>query len=117
MKKIIVVLFVVVIALMLLAGFVFDKPDSKEVRLIPSISWTNGLAAAVPMLEAAIRLHREDGFGAVLKGKELAEVELPVTDIVAVQVKIIYPLNIQTAAGENITLKRHIVQIDFVKRG
>ena len=42
------------------AGFVFDKPDSKEVRLIPSISWTNGLAAAVPMLEAAIRLHRED---------------------------------------------------------
>ena len=38
------------------AGFVFDKPDSKEVRLIPSISWTNGLAAAVPMLEAALRL-------------------------------------------------------------
>ena len=42
------------------AGFVFDKPDSQEVRLIPSISWTNGLAAAVPMLEAALRLRRED---------------------------------------------------------
>ena len=42
------------------AGFVFDKPDSKEVRLIPSISWTNGLAAAVPMLEAALRLGREE---------------------------------------------------------
>ncbi len=42
------------------AGFVFDKPDSQEVRLIPSISWTNGLAVAVPMLEAALRLHRED---------------------------------------------------------
>ena len=42
------------------AGFVFDKPDSKEVRLIPSISWTNGLAAAVPMLQAALRLGRGD---------------------------------------------------------
>ena len=42
------------------AGFVFDKPDSQEVRLIPSISWTNGLAAAAPMLEAALRLGRED---------------------------------------------------------
>ena len=42
------------------AGFVFDKPDSREVRLLPSISWTNGLAAAVPMLEASLRLHRED---------------------------------------------------------
>ena len=43
------------------AGFVFDKEDSTEVvRLIPSISWTNGLAAAVPMLEAALRLHRDD---------------------------------------------------------
>ena len=42
------------------AGFVFDKPDSQEVRLLPSISWTNGLAAAVPMLEASLRLHRED---------------------------------------------------------
>ena len=42
------------------AGFVFDKPDSQEVRLIPSISWTNGLAVAVPMLEAALRLHRGD---------------------------------------------------------
>lgn len=43
------------------AGFVFDKADSDEViRKIPSISWTNGLAAAVPMLEAALRLGRED---------------------------------------------------------
>ena len=42
------------------AGFVFDKPDSHEVRPLPSISWTNGLAAAVPMLEAALRLERSD---------------------------------------------------------
>ena len=42
------------------AGFVFDKPDSHEVRLLPSIAWTNGLAAAVPMLEASLRLRRED---------------------------------------------------------
>ena len=39
------------------------KPDSQEViRLIPSISWTNGLAAAVPMLEAALRLHRGESY-------------------------------------------------------
>ena len=42
------------------AGFVFDKPDSQEIRQLPSISWTNGLAAAVPMLEAALRLRRGD---------------------------------------------------------
>ncbi len=42
------------------AGFVFDKPSSREVRPLPSISWTNGLAAAVPMLQAALRLDRED---------------------------------------------------------
>ena len=38
------------------AGFVFDKPDSHEVRPLPSLSWTNGLAVAVPMLMAALRL-------------------------------------------------------------
>ena len=42
------------------AGFVFDKPDSHEVRPLPSLSWTNGLAVAVPMLMAALRLSRED---------------------------------------------------------
>lgn len=41
------------------AGFVFDRPEGYELRLIPSISWTNGLAAAVPMLQAAIRLKDE----------------------------------------------------------
>lgn len=42
------------------AGFVFDKPDRQEIVPLPSIAWTNGLAAAVPMLEAALRLRRED---------------------------------------------------------
>ena len=39
------------------SGFVFDKGDHYENRLLPSISWTNGLAAAVPMLLSAHRLH------------------------------------------------------------
>ena len=42
------------------AGFVFDKPDNQEVIPFPSISWTNGMAVAVPLLEAALRLRRED---------------------------------------------------------
>lgn len=42
------------------SGFVFDKPEGYELRPLPSISWTNGLAAATPMLEAALLLDRED---------------------------------------------------------
>ena len=42
------------------SGFVFDKPEGYELRALPSISWTNGLSAATPMLEAALRLGRED---------------------------------------------------------
>ena len=38
------------------AGFVFDWQHDDEVRLLPSIAWTNGLAVAVPMLQAAHRL-------------------------------------------------------------
>ncbi len=38
------------------AGFVFDRGDHDEHRLLPSISWTNGLSAATPMLLAADRL-------------------------------------------------------------
>lgn len=39
--------------------FVFDKEDHFEYRELPSIAWTNGLAAAVPMLQAACRLGSE----------------------------------------------------------
>lgn len=39
--------------------FVFDKGDHYEYRLLPSISWTNGLSAAVPMLISAHRLSNE----------------------------------------------------------
>ena len=35
------------------SGFVFDKPQGFEYRILPSISWTNGLAASVPMLMSA----------------------------------------------------------------
>lgn len=42
------------------AGFVFDWQHDNEVRLLPSITWTNGLAVAVPMLQAAHRLGREE---------------------------------------------------------
>ena len=42
------------------AGFVFDARHDHEVRRLPSIAWTNGLSVAVPMLQAAWRLGRED---------------------------------------------------------
>ena len=42
------------------AGFVFDWQHDHEVRRLPSISWTNGLSVAVPMLQAAHRLGRAD---------------------------------------------------------
>lgn len=35
------------------SGFVFDKAEGYEYRILPSISWTNGLAASVPMLMSA----------------------------------------------------------------
>ncbi|MCR5733987.1 MAG: hypothetical protein K6G22_05190 [Lachnospiraceae bacterium] len=38
------------------AGFVFDRGDHFEYRALPSISWTNGLSAAVPMLASSCRL-------------------------------------------------------------
>ena len=39
------------------SGFVFDRGSHFENRLLPSIAWTNGLAAAVPMLLSAHRPH------------------------------------------------------------
>ncbi len=41
------------------SGFVFDRGDHFEYRTLPSIAWTNGLAAAVPMLLSAHRLGEE----------------------------------------------------------
>ena len=38
------------------AGFVFDRGDHFEYRLLPSITWTNGLSAAVPVLMSSYRL-------------------------------------------------------------
>ena len=38
------------------SGFVFDRGDHFEYNPLPSISWTNGLSAAVPMLTSAHRL-------------------------------------------------------------
>lgn len=40
-------------------GFVFDKPEGLSYNKIPSVSWTNGLAVAVPMLLAADTLGDE----------------------------------------------------------
>ena len=41
------------------SGFVFDRGTHDEYRLLPSVSWTNGLSAAVPMLMSARRLGDE----------------------------------------------------------
>jgi hypothetical protein len=41
------------------SGFVFDRGDHFEYNPLPSISWTNGLSAAVPMLLSAHRLQDE----------------------------------------------------------
>ena len=40
-------------------GFVFDDPDGFGYQKLNSISWTNGLAVAMPMLRAALRLNQE----------------------------------------------------------
>lgn len=42
------------------SGFVFDRGDHFDYNPLPSISWTNGLSAAVPMLTAALRLKDEE---------------------------------------------------------
>lgn len=42
------------------AGFVFDRGDHFEYSSLPSIAWTNGMAVAGPMLQAAIRLGCDD---------------------------------------------------------
>ena len=41
-------------------GFVFDRGDHYENRLLPSITWTNGLAAAVPMLLSSLHLENTE---------------------------------------------------------
>lgn len=38
------------------SGFVFDREEGYEYRPLPSISWTNGLSAGVPMLYSGWRL-------------------------------------------------------------
>lgn len=38
-------------------GFVYDCPEGFSYNKIPSVSWTNGLVVAVPMLVTANRLH------------------------------------------------------------
>lgn len=40
-------------------GFVYDKPDGNICNKIGSLSWTNGLAVATPMLMAANKLNDE----------------------------------------------------------
>lgn len=41
------------------SGFVFDRGAHLEYNPLPSISWTNGLSASVPMLLSAYRLNNE----------------------------------------------------------
>lgn len=44
------------------AGFVFENPDGTTwYRKLPSVSWTNGLTVAVPMLMAAAEVKGESG--------------------------------------------------------
>ena len=42
------------------SGFVFDRGDHFGYNPLPSITWTNGLSAAVPMLTSALRLGNEE---------------------------------------------------------
>ena len=48
------------------AGFVYDRGDHFDYQLLPSISWTNGLSASVPMLLDAHRLRDEEKRGQAL---------------------------------------------------
>lgn len=41
------------------SGFVYDKGDHFEYNPLPSITWTNGLSVAVPMLASGLRLKNE----------------------------------------------------------
>lgn len=41
------------------SGFVYDRPEGFAYNKIPSITWTNGLSVAVPMLMAANKLNDE----------------------------------------------------------
>lgn len=41
------------------SGFVYDRPEGLAYNKIPSITWTNGLSVAVPMLMAANKLNDE----------------------------------------------------------
>lgn len=41
-------------------GFVYDRPEGLAYNKIPSLSWTNGLSVAVPMLMAADKLKDEE---------------------------------------------------------
>ena len=41
------------------SGFVYDRGDHLAYNPLPSISWTNGLSAAVPVLQSACRLGDE----------------------------------------------------------
>ena len=50
--------------------FVFDRGDHYELRPLPSISWTNGLAALTPMLLSAHRLGNEAIRAQALEGIE-----------------------------------------------
>lgn len=38
------------------SGFVYDKPEGIDYQYLPSVTWTNGLSVAVPMLLAAEKL-------------------------------------------------------------
>ncbi|MBR6809680.1 MAG: hypothetical protein IKM64_05300, partial [Clostridia bacterium] len=42
------------------SGFVFDREEGYEYRALPSISWTNGLSAGVPMLNSGWRLGNDE---------------------------------------------------------
>ena len=42
------------------SGFVYDRGDHVEYNPLPSISWTNGLAAATPVLVSSCRLGDEE---------------------------------------------------------
>ena len=42
------------------SGFVYDRADGLQYNRIPSVSWTNGLAVAVPMLLVANELQDQE---------------------------------------------------------
>lgn len=49
------------------SGFVYDRESGYEFNKIGSLSWTNGLAVAVPMLMSALRLRDEKMRGEALE--------------------------------------------------